>query len=609
MKPDDNNLYALRHSLAHITAAAVKRLWPEAKFGVGPVVEHGYYYDIDLGGDQTISEADFPAIEKVMRGIIQQDQPFEHFTLPIDEAITWAEEQKQPYKKELLHDLQRAGTTMAKELDTEELGRATTEESKVEEVSFYRNGDFTDLCRGPHVASTGEVGAFRLQKVAGAYWRGKEINPQMQRLYGLAFATQAELDDYLKALEEAKARDHRKLGAEMGIFMMSETVGAGLPLWMPAGEQIKHTLAEYMRQKEELQGYKYVSTPVLAHEALFQRSGHVTYYSDDMYSLVDDEQNRFYLKAMNCPHHHMIYEKLVKSYRDLPLRLAEPGTIYRKELSGTLTGLIRVRGAITQNDAHIYVTPDQLKDEFIKVLQLFKEVYDQLGITDYWYRLSLPDFGKDKYGGDEQVWRQASQFIREALDEFGASYVEAEGEAAFYGPKLDVQTRNVLGKEDSIATSQVDVLVPKRMGLTYIDDKGEEQTPLIIHRAILGSYERAIGFLLEKTAGWLPFWLAPEQVRILTINDAVLEYAQQVKKIVDGVVLSQPLKYNELRSTIDDRNESLGRKIRDAVEMKVPLQIIVGPRDAAERQVSVRLRSGERTVKLDELSEFLHEVD
>ena len=380
MKESNEKLAAMRHSLAHITAAAVQQLWPHAKFGVGPVIENGYYYDIDLG-ETKISEEDFPRIEKAIRKLIAADQPFEKSVRPIDKAIEWAKASEQPYKLELLNDLKRAGTTVAKDLDTKELGLESEAEAKISQVTFYQNGSFTDLCRGPHVASTGKVGAFKLMRIAGAYWRGQETNPQMQRLYGVAFETEEELQAYLQVLEEAKKRDHRKLGTELGIFMFSDLVGPGLPLWMPAGEQLKHTLTEYMREREEAQGYRYVSTPVLAHEALYQRSGHVTYYSDDMYSLTDGEGNRFYMKAMNCPHHHMIYEKLVKSYRDLPLRLAEPGTIYRNELSGTLTGLIRVRGAITQNDAHIYVAADQLKNEFMKVLALFKEVYDQVGIT------------------------------------------------------------------------------------------------------------------------------------------------------------------------------------------------------------------------------------
>lgn len=601
---NDEQLHAMRHSLAHITAAAVKRLWPDAKFGVGPVVENGFYYDIDLG-ERKISEQDFPKIEKTMRKIIAEGQEFEHFTMPIDEAIDWAKENHQPYKEELLNDLKRSGTTIAKDLDASEMGTIAQGDAALNEVSFYKNGDFVDLCRGPHVANTKEVGAFKLMRVAGAYWRGNEKNPQMQRLYGVAFATQEELDNYLKMLEEAKARDHRVLGESLELFTFSEDVGKGLPLMMPRGSIVKNLLSRYMRQLEEQRDYKYVDTPVITNEKLYQKSGHAKFYADDMFSMVDAEGQKFYVSPMNCPHHHQIYNKIVESYNDLPLRLAEHAGLYRHELSGTLTGLIRVRGPITQNDAHLYVTKDQLKDEFKKVLELFREVYGTFGIDDYWYRLSLPDFAKDKYEGDKSVWQDSGNIIREAMDELGVKYVEAEGEAAFYGPKIDVQTRNVLGKEDSIATSQIDVLIPERMDLTYVDSNGEKKRPIIIHRAILGSIERFIGFYLEKTAGWLPFWLAPEQVRILTINDTVKDYVDEVTSILSEMVLMKPVKYNEVRFTTDDRNESLGKKIREATAMKIPVQLIVGPKDKEAREVSVRTQSGEEKVALKDLADYL----
>ncbi len=588
-------------------AQAIQHLYPDAKFGVGPAIENGFYYDIDLG-EATISESDLPRIEKEMKKIIAQDLPFTHKDVPVDEAIAWASERNQPYKVELLNDLKRSGTTVAKDINDSQFGAVADGESKVDTVSLYSQGDYTDLCRGGHVESTGKVGAFTLTRVAGAYWRGNEHNPQMQRIYGVAFATQQELDDYLAMIEEAKRRDHRVLGPQMQIYMISEAVGAGLPLMMPRGETLKNLLIQYMRQEEEKRGYQYVETPVLAHENLYIRSGHASYYSDDMYKLTDDENQTFYIKPMNCPHHHMIYEKLVTSYRDLPLKLAEVGRIYRKELSGTLTGLIRVRGPISQNDSHIYVRPDQLKDEFIKVLELFKTVYDTMGITDYWYRLSLPDFAKDKYGGDKKVWQEAGDAIREAMHEFGAEFVEVEGEAAFYGPKIDVQTRNVSGKEDTIATSQVDILVPHRMDINYIDEDNQKQKPIVIHRAILGSYERFIGFLIEKTAGWLPYWLAPEQVRIMTINDTVNDYVKEITNILDGVVLMAPLKYNETRYFVDDRNESLGKKIREATSLKIPVQIIVGPKDRDAREVSVRTQEGEKKVALDKLADCLREL-
>lgn len=601
---ENDQLHAMRHSLAHITASAVQKLWPTAKFGIGPVVDNGFYYDIDLG-DTKISEADFPKIEKVMREIINQGQVFEHFMMPVDRAISWAKECNQPYKEELLNDLRRAGTTIAKDLDASELGTITEGDAAVSEVSFYKNGDFTDLCRGPHVENTKDVGAFKLLRVAGAYWRGNEKNPQMQRLYGVAFATKEELNIYLEMLEEAKKRDHRVLGEQLKIFTISDEVGKGLPLMMPRGATLKNLLSKYMRQLEEAEGYKYVDTPVIAHERLYQRSGHAQFYADDMFTIIDSEGEKFYVSPMNCPHHHQIYEKMVSSYNDLPLRLAEHSGLYRHELSGTLTGLIRVRGPITQNDAHIYVTKGQLKEEFAKVLQLFQKVYAEFGIEDYWYRLSLPDFGKDKYEGDPAVWKESGDSIREALNELGVNFVEAEGEAAFYGPKIDVQTKNVLGKEDTIATSQIDILVPHRMGLTYVDSQSSSQHPLVIHRAILGSLERFIGFYLEKTAGWLPFWLAPEQVRILTINDSVLDYVEEIEVVLRSVILMEPLKYNEVRFTRDDRNESLSKKIREAASMKIPVQIIVGTKDKEAREVSVRTQNGEDKVTLDNLADYL----
>jgi threonyl-tRNA synthetase len=607
MTQEQDSLHAMRHSLAHITATAVQHIWPQAKFGVGPVVENGFYYDIDLG-DTKISEDHFGKIEKEMKKIISADEPFERSELPIDQAISWASDSSQPYKLELLNDLKRAGTTVAKDLDADELGTISSGESQVDAVSFFKNGDFTDLCRGPHIESTGKVGAFKLMRVAGAYWRGKESNPQMQRLYGVAFESQEQLDKHLELLKQAKERDHRVVGESMKLFTVNEEVGKGLPLLLPRGSTIKNLLSRYMRQLEEAEGYQYVDTPVIAHERLYQQSGHAQFYADDMFTIIDSEDQKFYVSPMNCPHHHKLYEKLVTSYNDLPLKLAEHSGLYRHELSGTLTGLIRVRGPITQNDAHIYVTQEQLKAEFIKVLMLFKQVYENFGINDYWFRLSLPDFEKDKFEGDKEAWQIAGEIIRQALTDFGAEFVEAEGEAAFYGPKVDIQTRNVLGKEDTIATSQIDLLIPGRMGLSYVDADDAIHQPLIIHRAILGSLERFMGFYIEKTAGWLPFWLAPEQIRILTINDTVMDYVAQITNTLDDTVLMKPLKYNELRYSVDDRNESLGRKIRDAVSFKIPVTLIVGPKDVEAQEVSVRLQSGEQKVKLSELKEFIENL-
>lgn len=581
-KTDD--LHAMRHSLAHIMASAVQHLWPKAKFGVGPVVENGFYYDIDLGKAK-ISDEDFATLQKEMHKIIAADQKFEKSELSIDKAIDWAKKADQPYKQELLNDLKRSGTTVAKDLDASELGLPSGKASKVSTVSFYTNGDFTDLCRGPHVASTGKVGAFKLMRVSGAYWRGDEKNAQMQRIYGVAFNNKDELNKHLEMLEEAKKRDHRKIGEDLKLFFISESVGAGLPLLMPRGETIKNELMKYMRAKEEANGYQFVSTPVLAQQQLFERSGHASYYLENMYGTKPDEEgNVFYLKPMNCPHHHMIYEKLVDSYRDLPLRLSEYAGLYRYELSGTLTGLIRMRGPITQNDSHIYVTTDQVEQEFSNVLKLFEEVYLETGVKDYWFRLSLPDFTKEKYAGNKKQWEWAGEVIRRCLKKTKAEFVEELDEAAFYGPKVDVQIRNVLGKEDSIATVQLDIVVPERMDLTYIDSEGNKQFPFVIHKSIMGAFERFMAFLLEQTAGKLPVWLAPEQIRVVTLN--------QEKLTVDfAAELVEEAKKLGLRVKMDNTNESVSKKIRQSELMKIPYTVVIGNQEIESGKIKPRIRS------------------
>lgn len=547
---DATHLYSYRHSLAHILAMAVLDIFPDAKLAIGPPIDTGLYYDFDVS--RPIVPADLPEIQQRMEAYISQSLLFTANHLTIDKALACFADQ--PYKLEMIHTLAARGES---------------------EVGTYTSGDFIDLCKGPHLKSTAEITpkSFTVSHAAGAYWRGDEKRPMLQRIYVLAFETPEELQAYLIQREEAKARDHRLLGPALGIYTNNELVGSGLPLWLPNGETVKDLLSRYMRQKEEALGYQYVSTPVLAHESLYQRSGHATYYADDMYSFVDDEGSRFYLAPMNCPHHHMVMEKLVTSYRDLPLKLAEDKGLYRKELSGALTGLIRVRGAITMNDAHIYVTPEQLEEQFMEVLALFKEVYEELNVTGYWFRLSLPDFTTAKYGGDLELWEEAGRTIRRCLEKFGTPFVEATGEAAFYGPKLDVQVKNVTGKEDTIATSQIDILVPKRMGLLYTDADGQEKTPIVIHRAILGSYERFIASLLEQTAGNLPFWLAPIQVVVLAVNDSVHSQASEVVAT---------LKKQGLRARADLSTESVGRKIRKASLEKIPLKLVIGSKDVAE---------------------------
>ncbi len=606
MNPENKDLQAMRHSLAHITAAAVKRLWPEAKFGVGPVVENGYYYDIDLGEGKTISEADFKAIEKEMKKIKAQNQPFERFTMPVDEAIVWAEESKQPYKLELLNDLKRAGTTAAKDLDAEELGLAAEGDSKVDDVSFYRNGDFTDLCRGPHVESTGKVGAFKLTKIAGAYWRAKEGNPQMQRLYGVGFESDQELEDYLKAVEEAKLRDHRLLGKQLDLFAFSDLVGPGLPLFTPRGTLVRKLLKDMLAQVGKKYGGVQVEIPHIAKRTLYETSGHAQKFSEELFEVKSHYDIDFVMKPVNCPHHTQIFASRPRSYKELPISYMETTMQYRDEKPGQIGGLTRVR-AITVDDGHIFCTTDQIKDVAVNLCKFVEEFHSSLGMYgDHWVSLSVRDYSKPEgYIGDAADWDKAEQMLADLADEMGLKAKRMEGEAALYGPKLDFMYKDVLGNERQLSTIQLDFATPKRFGLTYVDQNGNDVAPVMMHRAILGSYERFMAILLEKTAGWLPLWLAPEQVRILTINDAALGYAKKVQDVLDGVVLMEPLKYNEIRHSIDDRNESLGRKIRDAVELKIPVLIIVGPRDAAANQVSVRVKGEEKTIALEELEAFL----
>lgn len=601
-------LHAMRHSLAHITAAAVQRLWPHAKFGVGPVIENGFYYDIDLGNTK-ISEDDFSKIEKVMKKIVAEGQDFERLTMPIDKAIAWAEETQQPYKKELLNDLKREGTTVAKDLDADELGLASDAKSKVAEVSFYRNGDFTDLCRGPHVANTKEVGVFKLTRVAGAYWRGKEGNPQMQRLYGIAFPTQEELEAYLKALGEAKARDHRLLGRQLDLFAFSDLVGAGLPLFTPRGTIIRNLLKQALLQTGAKYGGQEVGIPHIAKRELYELSGHAQKFAEELFAVKSHYDIDFVMKPVNCPHHTQIYASQPRSYKDLPISYMESTMQYRDEKPGQIGGLGRVR-AITVDDGHLFCTVDQIKEEAAKLCQFVKEFHSALGMYgDHWVSLSVRDKSQpDQYIGDPKDWDKAEAMLEELAKGQGLGAKRMEGEAALYGPKLDFMYKDVLGNERQLSTIQIDFSTPKRFELVYTDADGTEKPPVMIHRAILGSYERFMAILLEKTAGWLPFWLSPEQLRILTINDTVADYVKEITDELDNVLLMKPLKYNELRYHVDARNESLGRKIRDAVEMKIPVALVVGPKDADAKQVSVRMRDKEEKVALKDLKQFLQQL-
>lgn len=602
---NDEQLHAMRHSLAHIMAAAVQRLYPEAKFGVGPVVENGFYYDIDLG-ERKISEQNFPKIEKEMRKLIEYGDTFERFTMPIDEAIEWAREHDQPYKEELLNDLKRSGTTVAKDLDVDELGLATDGDAAIEEVSFYRNGKFVDLCRGPHVENTKDIGAFKLMRVAGAYWRGKETNPQMQRLYGVAFATQGELDEYLERLEQAKLRDHRKLGKELDIYTTSNLVGVGLPLFTPRGTILRDIVAQYSNQLRQKHGFEKVWTPHITKKDLYETSGHWAKFGDELFLVKSQEtSDEMALKPMNCPHHTQIFASRPRSYRDMPVRYLETTTDYRDEKTGELGGLNRVR-SLTQDDSHVFARPDQIEQEIDHLLAAARELYGTINMQ-LRVRLSYRD-ESDGYLGDIALWESAQAQLKRAVEANDLAFYEQTGEAAFYGPKIDFMATDAIGREHQVATVQLDFVQPERFGLEYATAEGGFARPVMIHCALLGSIERFMSVFIEHTAGWFPFWSAPEQVRILTINDTVMDYVEEITTILSNVVLMTPVKYNEVRFTTDARNESLGKKIREATDMKIPVQLIVGPKDKEAREVSVRTQAGEEKVRLDELVSYLRSV-
>ena len=602
--PEQDQLHAMRHSLAHITASAVQQIWPSAKFGVGPVVENGFYYDIDLG-ETKISEDNFGKIEKVMLKIISENQSFEKSELDIEDAIKWAKDSDQPYKLELLNDLKRAGTTVAKDLDEDELGTISDGKAQVDKVSFYTNGNFIDLCRGPHVENTGKVGVFKLIRVAGAYWRGKEGNPQMQRLYGVAFETQEELDNHLKMLEEAKARDHRKLGQELDLFVISDLVGPGLPIFTPRGTILRNMLIRYSEQLQTKANYQAVWAPHISRVDLYKKSGHYDKYPERFDVGSAESDDKFMMKPMNCPHVTQIYASKPRSYRDLPLRYMETTTMYRDEKSGELHGLSRVR-SLTQDDSHAFVRYDQIKDEIQQVISMVKEMYKTLDM-----KLSVDLSFRDEtenYFGDVKVWEEAQATLEDLAKSEKLDYKIELGEAAFYGPKIDIYISDALGRRWQCATVQLDYVMPERFDLEYVTDDGSKSRPAMIHKAILGSIERFLSVYIEHTAGWFPFWMAPEQIRILTINDTVSEYVDQISELLDNSVLTRPLKFNEIRYSLDDRNESLGKKIRDAVSIKIPVVLIIGPKDVESGEVSVRLRDVEQKVKFDKLKEFIENL-
>ncbi len=600
-----DELHEMRHSLAHIMAQAVQHLWPQAKFGVGPAIDDGFYYDIDLGG-ATISEDDFPKIEKEMKKIIAANYPFERRDVPIEDAIAWAENNHQVFKLELLNDLKRSGTTVAKELVGEDLGSVTDRDSKLKTVSLYSQGDYTDLCRGGHADSTGKVGAFKLMRVAGAYWRGDEKRQQMQRLYGVAFATHKELDDYLKNLELAKQRDHRKLGKELDLYTTSPLVGVGLPLFTPRGTILRDVVAQYSNQLRQKFGFEKVWTPHITKKDLYETSGHWAKFGEELFLVKSQEtSDEMALKPMNCPHHTQIFASRPRSYRDMPVRYLETTTDYRDEKTGELGGLNRVR-SLTQDDSHVFCRPDQIEDEINNLLSAARELYGTIDMK-LRVRLSYRD-NSDAYLGERSLWNSAQNQLKSAVEKVGLDYFEQEGEAAFYGPKIDFMATDAIGREHQVATVQLDFVQPQRFGLEYTESDGKFTTPVMIHCALLGSIERFLSVFIEHTGGWFPFWAAPEQVRILTINDTVLDYVAEITTILSGVTLMKPIKYNDVRFTTDIRNESIGKKIREATVVKIPTQIIVGPKDKAARVVSIRTRAGEEQISIDQLANYIRGV-
>lgn len=559
------------HSSAHLMAEAVEALYPGVKFWVGPALDKGFYYDIDLGG-QHISEEDLVAIEKKMNELAKQNNAYQRKEISKQEAVTYFQEKSDEYKLDLLQGLDDGS------------------------ITFYTQGQFTDLCRGPHIPHTGFIKAIKLTSIAGAYWKGDEKNKMLTRLYGVTFPNQKELDEYLLMLEEAKKRDHRKLGKELGIFTMDDDVGAGLPLWLPNGTVIIEELEKLAKQTEEDAGYKRVVTPHIAKESMYLTSGHLPYYADSMFPPMELDGTKYYLKAMNCPHHHKIFDAEPKSYKDLPFRIAEYGTCYRYEQSGELFGLMRVR-CLHMNDAHIYCSKEQFAAEFRAVNDMYIKYFKIFGIDKYVMRLSLHEPTKlgAKYVNEPELWKETEAMVRNVLIESNIPFVEVPDEAAFYGPKIDVQIWSAIGREFTLATNQVDFNSGNKFKLNYVNQNNQPEVPLIIHRAPLGTHERFIGFLLEHYAGKFPVWLAPLQVKILPISDKFMDYALEVKKELRAI---------GVRVEIDDRSEKIGKKIRDTELSRVPYMLVVGEKEAAERKLAVR-RQGKGDLGTQELAAFI----
>lgn len=551
-----NGKKAYWHTTSHIMAQAIKRLYPEIKLAIGPSIDNGFYYDFDT--EKPFTPEMLEAIEKEMKKIIKEDLPIERFELPRKEAIKFMEEKEEPYKVELINDLPEDAI-----------------------ISFYKQGEFTDLCAGPHVMSTGKIKAVKLLSSSGAYWRGNEKNKMLQRIYGISFPKASQLDDYLAKLEEAKQRDHRKLGKELGIFTVDELVGKGLPMYLPKGYVLWQILEDYIKNKERKLGYKHVMTPPIGSVELYKTSGHWEHYKENMFPAMELEGETFVLRPMNCPHHMILYKNSLHSYKDLPIRIGEIARDMRYEDSGALKGIERAR-SFCQNDAHLFVTPEQIKDEFESVVKLILDVYKDFDIQDFEFRLSLRDpEDKVKYYPDDEMWNNAENKLREVLDNIGIEYTEDIGEAAFYGPKLDVQVNPAVGNSYTLSTCQLDFCLPQKFELSYIDEHGQKKTPVVLHRAILGSIDRFIAYILEETKGAFPTWLAPAQVRILPIADSHKEYAEKLK---------EKLEEYDIRVELDEREEKIGYKIREAQLQKIPYMLIVGDKEVEANAVGVRSR-------------------
>ena len=588
---DEQNVMKMRHTLSHVLAAALVEMYPGVQFGVGPATATGFYYDIDLsevkdveGNVMKITDADLPKIQKKMYSIINKKLDLVYSEKSREEALAWAKDNHQKYKVELIEDLP---------------------ESEI--ISFYQLGDFTDLCKGPHVENTGKVGAFKLIKVAGAYWRGDEKREMLTRIYGVAFETEEELKEYLQRLEEAKARDHRKLGKELDLFSFSELVGAGLPLFSPRGTVLRDVLTNYSLSLRAKHGFERVWTPHITKLDLYKASGHYAKFGAELF-LVHSQVNgeEFALKPMNCPHHAQIFASRPRTYKEMPVRYMESTTDYRDEKSGELGGLSRVR-SLTQDDTHVFCRKEQIKAEIQNLVGIVRELYTVVGMSKLRARLSYRN-DEDKYLGDKSLWEMAQAQIKEAAIENGLDYFEMEGEAAFYGPKIDFMAEDAIGREHQVATIQLDFVQPERFELSFVNENGEKERPVMVHHATLGSIERFMSVFIEHTSGWFPFWCAPEQVRILTVNDQVLDYVEKIKQILSEVTLETPLKHNDLRFTADVSDESLGKKIKRAVSMKTPVLLIVGERDKENGTVSVREKDAEKTVALTELAEYLQNI-